>query len=489
MNNSKMHEKYTLSLDQLTNENKIGSGSYGDVYSFNDDYAVKLFNEAGNSESNIREVSMLKYLNHPNIVKIKGYGHINDNFLVIMEKAKCNLHSQMKNVKKEHRPCIIFQILSALKYMHFENIAHRDIKPHNILIFNNIDIKICDFGCAKNGILHGKTHTGEVSTIWYRAPEVILNPGKYDYSIDIWSTGIILLQLICGTEFPLTGDSNIGQLFRIFKLFGTPNEKNWEGLSKLKYWKEKFPIFKGDLNKILDKYNVLEDEKNILKKMLSWSPNRITAADAMSHPYFTKIISYYKNDCKISQTKTLKTKNQDYINKFDEYRPILFGWLWTVSYFKKLQNSTLLTAYKIIDIYYSNVRPYWKTVQVIGISCLNIAAKLIDVQYFENDHIAELTDNTSTSEIVKITTSSILKYFDYNLIPYIFYYKFNNIDIYNIICGMIISPETRYWEHEKMLIISGMLIKKETSFETELVLSYFDKIIDTDLKKALLFLL
>ena len=78
-----MCEKYTISMDQLTDKNKIGSGSYGDVYSLYGTYAVKLFKDVNNSESNIREVSMLKYLKHPNIVKIKGYCNIDDNNIII----------------------------------------------------------------------------------------------------------------------------------------------------------------------------------------------------------------------------------------------------------------------------------------------------------------------------------------------------------------------------------------------------------------------
>lgn len=493
MNNPKMREKYTVSLDQLTDENKIGSGSYGDVYSLYDKYAVKLFKEVANSESNIREVSILKYLNHPNIVKIKGYCHIDDNFLVIMEKAKCSLYYAIKNVKKEHLPCIIFQILLALKYMHSENIAHRDIKPQNILIFNDVDIKICDFGCAKQGIANGYTHTDEVVTIWYRAPEVILNPGKYDYSIDVWATGVILLQLICGKDFPLTGDSNIGQLFRIFQLLGTPNEKSWEGLSKLEKWEETFPKFNGNLDTLLDKYDVSEDEKDILKQMLSWSPHRITANDALNHPYFAKIKYYYTNEYQMCQIGTLETKNQENTDEnmlyFNQYRPILFGWLWNVYSEHQLRPSTLLTAYKLIDSYYSNIISDKKTIQAIGVSCLNIAAKLIDVSYFSNEFSATLTDNTYTPNTIKTTIDAILQHFDYNLIPHIFYHTVDNPDIVDIICGMMISPEIKDWNYQKMLFIANMLIRKETSLETELVISSFNKIIDTDLKNALRFLL
>ena len=486
------NNKYIISMDQLTDKNKIGSGTYGDVYSLYDNYAVKLFKDLSNSESNIREVSMLKYLNHPNIVKIKGYCNIDDNFLIIMEKAKFSLYYAIEDVKKEQRPYIIFQILSALKYIHSKNIAHRDIKPQNILIFNDIDVKICDFGCAKQGILQGDTHTEEVVTIWYRAPEVILNSGKYDYSVDIWATGVLLLQLICGEEFPLNGDCNIRQLFRIFKLLGTPNEKSWEGLSKLEHWNETFPKFKSNFDNIINKYDVTEDEKNILKQMLSWSPHRITANDALNHPYFNNIKSYFTNKYQIYQTEILETKNKEETEKnildFNQYRQHLFGWLWNVYVEEQLRPSTLLTAYKLIDFYYSNIIPDNKTIKAIGISCLNIAAKIIDVCYFTNESLAEITDNLYTSKTIKNTSNNILQYFDYDLIPYIVYYTNNNLNNFDVICGMIISHETKNWEYQKMLFVSNMLINNETSLETELVLSSFNNLINIDLKNYLSFL-
>ena len=488
-----MCEKYTISMDQLTDKNKIGSGSYGDVYSLYGTYAVKLFKDVNNSESNIREVSMLKYLKHPNIVKIKGYCNIDDNFLIIMKKAKCNLDFEIEIIKKEQRPYIIFQILDALMYMHSKNIAHRDIKPQNILIFNDIDIKICDFGCAKQGIVNGDTHTEEVVTICYRAPEVILNPGRYDYSVDIWATGVILLQLICGEEFPLNAKRNINQLFKIFKLIGTPTEKSWEGISKLEKWDETFPKFKSNFNNLINKYDVTEDERDILKQMLSWSPHRITACDALKHPYFNNIKSNYSDKYQIYQIDTFEIKNQEETKKnfldFNNNRQILFEWLLNIYIEQELRQSTLLTTYNLIDFYYSTIFHDNTNVKAIGISCLNIAAKLIDVCSFTDECLAELTDNLYTPDTIKITSDNILRSFDYNLIPYIVYHKNDNINIFYIICGIIISHETKEWEYQKMLFIANRLINKEKSLETEIVLSSLNKIINTYLKKKLNFLL
>ena len=108
-----------------------------------------------------------------------------------MEKARSDLQHVLDKITKEHRPYLIWQLLNAINYMHSFNIAHRDIKPSNILVFEGSEIKLCDFGLAKTGVVAGITHTSEVMTMWYRSPEVILNPGEYDCSVDIWSIGAI----------------------------------------------------------------------------------------------------------------------------------------------------------------------------------------------------------------------------------------------------------------------------------------------------------
>lgn len=102
-------------------------------------------------------------------------------------------------------------------------VLHRDLKPQNLLITSDLDVKIADFGLSKVYGLPMDSFTHEVVTLWYRAPEVLLGNDNYDASIDTWSIGCIVAEMI--QKRPLfIGDSEIDQIFKIFKGIGSPEE-------------------------------------------------------------------------------------------------------------------------------------------------------------------------------------------------------------------------------------------------------------------------
>ena len=138
---------------------------------------------------------------------------------------------------------IVFQILRAVAVCHSRRIIHRDLKPQNILLSEDGTVKIADFGLARAFQNPIRPYTHEVVTLWYRAPEILLGANEYSTPIDMWSVGCIMAELVKRSPLFL-GDSEIDQLYKIFRTLGTPGEEEWPGISELKDYKSTFPKWK-----------------------------------------------------------------------------------------------------------------------------------------------------------------------------------------------------------------------------------------------------
>lgn len=184
---------------------------------------------------------------------------------------------------------VFYQIVKAVAYLHSKRILHRDLKPQNILVDTNGMIKIADFGLARQYSVPIKKYTPEVVTVWYRAPEILLGSPEYTTSVDTWSLGCILAELY-NNEPLFPGDSEIGELFRIFQALGTPSEETWKGVTKLRDYKDVFPKWKSQGVKALCP-KLDEEGLDLLEKMLVYDPvNRISPKDALKHPYFKDVM-------------------------------------------------------------------------------------------------------------------------------------------------------------------------------------------------------
>jgi serine/threonine protein kinase len=122
----------------------------------------------GIQPTTLREISLLKELNHPNIVCLKDVLLKSKHIYLIFEYVKNDLHSLIvankpNTLKKEEAKSIIYQLLKAISYMHKMGILHRDVKPQNILVSNEGVVKIADFGLARFAPEPQKQLTREVS--------------------------------------------------------------------------------------------------------------------------------------------------------------------------------------------------------------------------------------------------------------------------------------------------------------------------------------
>jgi serine/threonine protein kinase len=197
---------------------------------------VKAFDHRVFSLRTYRELKIQRLLEHENvlgikrILKPKSREDFNEIYVVteLMETDLAQIIKSNQPLTDDHIQFFLYQILRGLKYIHSAGIYHRDLKPRNLLVNSNCDLKICDFGLARADISALQTTnsslTDYIATRWYRAPEVILSWKKYTSAIDVWSVGCILAELIVRKPL-LPATSEEEQLNMITKLLGNPSPK------------------------------------------------------------------------------------------------------------------------------------------------------------------------------------------------------------------------------------------------------------------------
>jgi p38 MAP kinase len=158
-----------------------------------------------------------------------------------------------------------------LKYVHSAGVVHRDLKPSNILINENCDLKICDFGLAR---IQDPQMTGYVSTRYYRAPEIMLTWQKYDVEVDIWSAGCIFAEMLEGKPlFP--GKDHVNQFSIITELLGTPPDDVIQTICS-----ENVSEYPSEGRKTANKTQTLRFVKSLPKRERQPLANKFKNADA-----------------------------------------------------------------------------------------------------------------------------------------------------------------------------------------------------------------
>ena len=249
----------------------------------------------GISASTVREVAVLRKLQHVNIVRLISLVVEDDLLWLVLERCDYDLKTYMRQHLNGRVPdaevrCFCAQLLRGVEYCHRLRLVHRDLKPQNLLVMTaSKTLKIADFGLTRE-LPDKKTwrpYTPEIMTLWYRSPEILLGLKLYNpYAIDVWSIGCILAEL-CRGEPMAPGASEIDQLFKIFQTLGTPNQTHWKAVTKLENWNNVFPKWNGKC--FATEYGRIGDDGvDLLCTLLRYDPDmRITIANALKHPYFS----------------------------------------------------------------------------------------------------------------------------------------------------------------------------------------------------------
>jgi cyclin-dependent kinase len=310
---------------------KIGEGTYGVVYKARDRKSNRILalkrirleaEDEGIPSTAIREISLLKELRHPNIVRyvvlqmnIRMFVMIflsilifNRLFDVVHAEKKLTLVFEYldQDLKKYLDVCengleinivksFLYQLLTGVAYCHHHRVLHRDLKPQNLLINREGELKLADFGLARAFGIPVRSYTHEVVTLWYRAPDVLLGSRKYSTPVDIWSIGCIFAEMVNGSPL-FKGTTDETQLDMIFRLMGTPNEMIYPGINELPEWREDFPQYPSP-DSLSSLVPTLESAGvDLLSQMLIYDPmKRITAGSAREHCFFADLPEALKN--------------------------------------------------------------------------------------------------------------------------------------------------------------------------------------------------
>ncbi|KAL8948684.1 MAG: hypothetical protein Q9222_005152 [Ikaeria aurantiellina] len=187
----------------------------------------------------IREVKYLQELSHPNIIALHSvFSSKNQNLNLVLEFLPLgDLEMLIKDVDgirygTAEVKAWMGMLARAVWFCHENFVLHRDIKPNNLLIAADGEVKLADFGLARSFSDPYRIMTHQVITRWYRPPELLLGARHYAGTVDVWSMGTVFAELILRRPF-LAGQTDIEQLELICQWVGTPTEDHWPGVSKL----------------------------------------------------------------------------------------------------------------------------------------------------------------------------------------------------------------------------------------------------------------
>ena len=294
----------------------VGEGAYGIVYKClnketNKYVAVKKFKETHDKlvqKTMKRELAMLQLLRHENVVEFQESFVSKGNFFLVFEYVEKKLLEVLEESPHGLSPklirSLVYQMCKAVSYLHKNNMIHRDVKPENLLIDENFNLKLCDFGFARKVKLNKNnnnidTMTDYVATRWYRSPELLLSGGIYGPEVDYWAIGCIMGELADGNPmFP--GEDEVDQLDCIIKILGNLPEN----LVNMYY---ENPIYNGkDLFKI-KKPETLEKRYmgilsptaiDFMKGLLELDPTkRLSGDNVFKHKYFSIFMKNNNTNC------------------------------------------------------------------------------------------------------------------------------------------------------------------------------------------------
>jgi serine/threonine protein kinase len=284
-------------MERYITSEKVGKGTYGVVFKAKDKKTgelvalktIQLDEDEGIPSTAVREIALLKYLKHPNVVSLHDVIHMADKLTMVFEFLELDLKKYLDACGSNGLEVItvkslLYQLLSGVAFCHKQRVLHRDLKPANLLLNRAGILKLADFGLARTFSMDVREFKHEVITLWYRSPELLMGSTHYSTEVDLWSVGCIFAEMINGyPTFPGANDAE--QLNMILSVLGTPNLQVWPEQAQLPGYKNMKSFPAKSWKKICSR--IEDDGLNLLSRLLHFNPkSRITAEEAMAHPFF-----------------------------------------------------------------------------------------------------------------------------------------------------------------------------------------------------------
>ncbi|EGR31731.1 n-terminal domain protein [Ichthyophthirius multifiliis] len=425
----------------------------------------------------LRELSILKNLKHPNIIQLKE-SEINGVYVqIVNEQLPYNLKEYLQknpiinnNNNNEQITNLLFlkktfhQILLGVNYLHQNGILHRNLKIDNILLDEKNTIKISDFALSRQVTFPHIPYTPEdpkdrerssreARRLWYRAPELLLRKSIYSQEVDVWSLGCLLAECVLGDPL-FQGDSEIKQLFIVFKLLGSPTTAVLQDMCDNQDYNLMFPKWdmvdindacgkEERLKKIMLPKRDVEFKKlkslanclgplgmDLLSKMIKLNPKeRISCAECLEHDFFKEIhteqivqegqiYKFLQNVQQKLKIEPFYMKKQEHIN--EQMRVILVDWLMDVSLHFQLEEETLHYCIQYVDRILQQMKLSKQNLQLVGVVCMKIADVFNEQskEYYKQENANEYAyitaDEYNTQQLLDME-KKILSLLDFEL--------------------------------------------------------------------------
>ncbi|KAK6462572.1 kinase-like domain-containing protein [Scheffersomyces coipomensis] len=287
---------------KYSKDKKVGEGTYAVVYLGNQistkrKIAIKeiktgLFKD-GLDMSAIREVKYLQELKHPNVIELIDVFSTSNNLNLVLEFLPCDLEVLIKDTsivfKSSDIKSWLLMTLRGVHHCHRNFILHRDLKPNNLLLAPDGQLKIADFGLARSLGNPNEELSSNVVTRWYRAPELLFGAKHYTVAVDIWSVGIIFAELMLRTPY-LPGKDDIDQLDVTFRALGTPTDQIWPNVSNLPQYNALKIYPPPSRQELRNRFSAATDNAlDLLILMTQMDPSRrCDSTQALLHEFFTE---------------------------------------------------------------------------------------------------------------------------------------------------------------------------------------------------------